>query len=78
LCYPGACRGLLDAGAKSAPQAVFGAASEAIVAATPEGQLLPNPLDRRVHIAVARAVARTSVSTGIATRELDVDYFTED
>src|SRR5439155_500399 len=26
LCYPGACRGLLDAGAKSAPQAAFEAA----------------------------------------------------
>ncbi|TMB66025.1 MAG: hypothetical protein E6J43_11010 [Chloroflexi bacterium] len=78
LCYPGACRGLLDAGAKSAPQAIFGAASEAIVAATPDGQLLPNPLEKRVHRAVARAVARASLDASIATRELDVDYFTEE
>src|SRR5438093_5153873 len=78
LCYPGVCRGLLDCGAKSAPQSVFGAASEAIVAATPEGQLLPNPLEKRVHSAVARAVARASVAAGIATRELDIDYFSEE
>jgi len=78
LCYPGACRGLLDVGAKSAPQDVFRAASEAIVVATPEGQLLPNPLEKRAHSAVARAVARASVAAGIASRELDVDYFTEE
>jgi malate dehydrogenase (oxaloacetate-decarboxylating) len=78
LCYPGACRGLLDAGARKAPQAVFKAASEAIVAATPDGQLLPNPLERAAHIAVARAVARAAVEAGVATRDLDADYFAEE
>ena len=78
LCYPGACRGLLDAGAKRAPQAVFQAASRALVAITPAGQLLPNPLEKRVHTAVARAVARAAVDAGLATRELDADYFTEE
>jgi malate dehydrogenase (oxaloacetate-decarboxylating) len=78
LCYPGACRGLLDTGAKSAPPAVFKSASEAIVTATPGGQLLPNPLERRVHNVVARAVARACIDSGIATRALDADYFSED
>jgi malate dehydrogenase (oxaloacetate-decarboxylating) len=78
LCYPGACRGLLDSGARSAPQAVFQAASRALVAITPAGQLLPNPLEKRVHSAVARAVARAAVKEGVATRELDADYFAEE
>jgi malate dehydrogenase (oxaloacetate-decarboxylating) len=78
LCYPGACRGLLDAGAKRAPQAVFQAASRALVAITPSGQLLPNPLEKRVHSTVARAVARASVEAGVASRALDADYFAEE
>jgi malate dehydrogenase (oxaloacetate-decarboxylating) len=78
LCYPGACRGLLDARARRAPQTVFKAASEAIVTATPEGQLLPNPLERGVHQAVARAVALAAVIAGVATRDLDADYLVEE
>ena len=78
LCYPGACRGILDAGAKRAPQALFQAASRALVAITPPGQLLPNPLEKRVHATVARAVARAAVDAGLATRELDADYFAEE
>jgi malate dehydrogenase (oxaloacetate-decarboxylating) len=78
LCYPGACRGLLDTGARRASPEVFRAASEAIVAVTPAGQLLPSPLDRKVHAAVARRVARTCVDGGVATREPDADYFAEE
>ena len=78
LCYPGACRGLLDAGARRAAPDVFRSASEAIVRMTPEGQLLPNPLDRAVHAAVARAVVRACLESGLATRELPPDYFAEE
>ncbi len=78
LCYPGACRGLLDAGARRAETAVFQSASEAIVAVTPAGQLLPSPLDRSVHRTVARAVARACVDRALATRDLDPDYFAEE
>jgi malate dehydrogenase (oxaloacetate-decarboxylating) len=78
LCYPGACRGLLDAGARRAPQALFTAASEAIVAATPKGQLLPNPLEKGTHRTVARAVALAAVNAGVATRDLDADYLVEE
>jgi len=78
LCYPGACRGLLDTGARRAPQEVFRAASEAIVAVTPPGQLLPSPLERAVHRAVARAVARAAMDQGVATREPPAGYFDEE
>jgi malate dehydrogenase (oxaloacetate-decarboxylating) len=77
LCYPGACRGLLDTGATRAPQEVFRAASEAIVGVTPQGQLLPSPLDRSVHRAVARAVARAAMEQDVATREPPAGYFEE-
>ena len=75
LCYPGICRGLLDAGAARATSALFLAASRALVALTPSGQLLPDPLDRGVHRGVARAVARAAIDAGLARRELDRDYF---
>jgi malate dehydrogenase (oxaloacetate-decarboxylating) len=78
LCYPGACRGLLDSGATRASPDVFRAASEALVRVTEPGHLLPNPLDRSVHQAVARAVAMATTKGGLASRELDADYFTED
>lgn len=78
LCYPGACRGLLDAGASRAVPDAFLAGSHALVAATPPGNLLPNPLDKSVHIAVSRSVARACVDAGTATRDLPPDYFSEE
>jgi len=78
LCYPGACRGLLDAGARRSHPDIFRAASEALVRVTEPGHLLPNPLDRAVHQTVARAVARATQEAGLATRELDADYFAEE
>jgi malate dehydrogenase (oxaloacetate-decarboxylating) len=78
LCYPGACRGLLDAGARRSHPDIFRAASEALVRVTEHNHLLPNPLDRRVHQAVARAVARATQEAGLASRELDADYFAEE
>jgi len=78
LCYPGACRGLLDAGARRAPPEAFLAATHAIVAVTPPGILLPNPLERPLHHAVARSVARACVELGVASRDLPPDYFAEE
>lgn len=75
LCYPGLCRGMLDAGAARAAPELFLAASRALVAMTSPGQLLPDPLDRAVHRGVAQAVAQAALQAGIARRELDRDYF---
>ena len=47
----------------------------AIVEATPEGELVPNPIDPRVHLMVTHGVARAAVESGVALRELDDDYF---
>jgi len=78
LCYPGACRGLLDTGATRCPVEVFQAASGAIVAMTPPGNLLPDALQRSVHTGVARSVARACLELGVSSRELAPDYFAED
>jgi malate dehydrogenase (oxaloacetate-decarboxylating) len=75
LCYPGLCRGMLDAAAVRATPELFLAASRALVTLTPPGQLLPDALDRAVHRGVARAVAQAAMDQGVARRELDRDYF---
>ena len=36
---------------------------------TPPGELVPSPLDKKVHRAVARAVAETAIKQGIARAE---------
>jgi malic enzyme len=36
---------------------------------TPGGELMPNPLDKKVHREVARAVAETAIRQGIARAE---------
>jgi malate dehydrogenase (oxaloacetate-decarboxylating) len=45
------------------------AAAETIAAMTPPGELVPNPLDKKVHHAVARAVAETAIRQGLARAE---------
>jgi len=50
------------------------AAAETIAALAPEGELVPSPLDKKVHRAVARAVARVAVETGLARADL-TEYF---
>ena len=42
------------------------AAAETIAAMTQSGELVPNPLDKKVHHAVARAVAEMAIKQGIA------------
>ncbi len=57
LAFPGLFRGALDAGAPSITTAMKRAAAEALADLSPEGVLLPDPLDRSVHRAVAQRVA---------------------
>jgi malate dehydrogenase (oxaloacetate-decarboxylating) len=72
LCYPGVCRGLLDARATRAIPEMFQAAADALVEATDEGSLLPPPLDKQVHASVASAVARVALDHGVARREREM------
>jgi malic enzyme len=45
------------------------AAVDVLVRMTPAGELMPNPLDKKVHLEVARAVAQTAMKQGIARAE---------
>ncbi len=68
LGFPGILRGAVDAQAvKFIPQ-MFLAAAEAITEQTPKEELIPDPLDAEVHMAVARAVAKAAVQ-GKVTRD---------
>jgi malate dehydrogenase (oxaloacetate-decarboxylating) len=60
LAFPGIFRGTLDARARRVTDAMKIAAAEAIAGQAPEGELVPEILDRTVHQAVARAVARAA------------------
>jgi malate dehydrogenase (oxaloacetate-decarboxylating) len=75
LGYPGLWRGTLDAMASKFTYEMYKAASLAIVDTTCEGELVPNPLDAKVHLAVTHAVAKAAVESGVAQRPLDNDYF---
>lgn len=45
------------------------AAAETIARLTSPGELMPNPLDKRVHRAVAQAVAKQAIAQGLARAE---------
>jgi malate dehydrogenase (oxaloacetate-decarboxylating) len=69
LGYPGIFRGALQAGAAGINVAMKLAAAEAIAELASDGELVPNALDQRVHDAVAEAVRKAAVSSGIARPE---------
>jgi malate dehydrogenase (oxaloacetate-decarboxylating) len=62
LAFPGIFRGALDARARRITDPMKIAAAKAIAEQAPEGELVPEILDRSVHQAVALAVARASVA----------------
>jgi malate dehydrogenase (oxaloacetate-decarboxylating) len=64
LGFPGLFRGALDVGAREITEGMLFAAAETLSRLAPEGQLVPDPLDREVHRAVAEAVRREALSTG--------------
>jgi malate dehydrogenase (oxaloacetate-decarboxylating) len=66
LGFPGIFRGAVDAHAPRITHEMLVAAAETIASMTPPGELVPNPLDKKVHHAVARAVAETAIKQGIA------------
>ncbi len=66
LAFPGIFRGALDARAPRITDAMKIAAAEALTARSPEGELVPEILDRSVHAAVAQAVAHAAGATAAA------------
>ena len=76
LGFPGIFRGAVDAHAPRITHEMLVAAAETIAAMTPAGELVPSPLDKKVHRAVARAVAETAMKQGIARADF-VPYVEE-
>lgn len=66
LAFPGIFRGALDVRAKAITPEMRLAAAEAIAAHAEPGELVPNPLDLRVHAAVRKAVSDMARSQGLA------------
>ncbi|HET9914252.1 MAG TPA: hypothetical protein VFQ13_20330, partial [Anaerolineales bacterium] len=67
--FPGIFRGAVDSRAPRITHEMLTAAVEVLVRMTPSGELMPNPLDKKVHHEVARAVAETAIRQGIARAE---------
>lgn len=66
LAFPGIFRGALDVRAREITPAMRLAAAEAIAAHADPGELVPNPLDLRVHAAVRKAVSDAARAQGLA------------
>ncbi len=66
LGFPGIFRGVVDANAPRITHEMLLAAAQTIADMTPPGELVPNPLDKKVHHAVAKAVALKAIEQGIA------------
>jgi malate dehydrogenase (oxaloacetate-decarboxylating) len=66
LGFPGIFRGAVDSYAPRITHEMLVAAAETIAKMAPAGELVPSPLDKKVHLAVARAVAETAIRQGIA------------
>jgi malate dehydrogenase (oxaloacetate-decarboxylating) len=69
LGFRGIFRGAVDANAPRITNEMLLAAVDVLVRMTPAGELMPNPLDKKVHLEVARAVAKTAMKQGIARAE---------
>jgi len=75
LAYPGIFNGALETRATGINESMLLAAVQAIVEATPQGEIVPSPLDLTVHRAVTMAVAKAAMTSGVAKKELDDEYF---
>lgn len=69
LGFPGILRGAVDSYATHISHEMYLAAAIAIADQTPPDELVPNPLEKNVHHAVARAVAQKAFQQGIARAE---------
>ena len=69
LGFPVIFRGIVDTQASRITHEMYLAAAKTIAKMTPPGELVPNPLDKKVHRAVARAVAEVAFQQGLARAE---------
>lgn len=74
LGFPGIFRGAVDANVPRITREMLMAAAEAIAAFARPGQIVPDPLDKALHRAVARAVARVALAQGLNRDDL-TGYF---
>jgi malate dehydrogenase (oxaloacetate-decarboxylating) len=65
LAFPGLFRGALSARSKSITREMMVAAADVIAARAHDGEIVPSPLDRDVHVAVTAAVAAKAVEQGL-------------
>ncbi len=65
LAFPGLFKGALNARSKTINNAMKIAAAKTIAKFTMEGDLVPNILNKKVHIAVAKAVEEVALKTGV-------------
>jgi malate dehydrogenase (oxaloacetate-decarboxylating) len=65
LAYPGIFRGVLDTRCRTITPEMYVAAAETLALLAPSGELLPNPLDRTVHDAVAESVRKKAREYGL-------------
>jgi malate dehydrogenase (oxaloacetate-decarboxylating) len=74
LGFPGIFRGAVDANVPRITREMLIAAAEAIAAFAKPGEVVPDPLDKALHKAVARAVARVALARGLNRDDL-TGYF---
>ncbi len=74
LGFPGIFRGAVDANVPRITRDMLIAAAEAIAAFAKPGEVVPDPLDKALHKAVARAVARVALARGLNRDDL-TGYF---
>jgi len=74
LGFPGIWRGAVDANVPRITREMLIAAAEAIAAFAKPGEVVPDPLDKALHRAVARAVARVALAQGLNRDDL-TGYF---
>ncbi len=69
LGFPGILRGVVDTYAPRITHEMYLAAAQTIADLASPDELVPNPLDKSVHRAVARAVAQKAIDQGLARAE---------
>jgi malate dehydrogenase (oxaloacetate-decarboxylating) len=75
LGFPGILKGAIDSRTAQITQGMYIAAAKAIAEQATDKDLIPDPINPKVHRSVARAVAKAAMEAGVAGVELDADYF---